>query len=90
MKFARPRFKLATLLLLLTLLCIWLGVQVNRARTQHKVVEWVMQNGGDVHYDHMYEWTASDDDSFDTYEYYADSNIVSIAGKDGKIEILKN
>jgi hypothetical protein len=45
------RFSLRTLLILLTLLCVWLGFQVHRVRHQKKVVAAVLGLGGRIRYD---------------------------------------
>ena len=46
-----PRFSLRTLLVVVTALGVWLGVQVNRANKQRRAVAWVQQVGGTVTYD---------------------------------------
>jgi hypothetical protein len=47
------RFGLRTLLIALTLLCVWLGFKVNAARRQHEVVQAILQAGGRVAYDYQ-------------------------------------
>src|SRR6476659_4651164 len=46
------RFSLRTLLLLITALCVWLGIQVNAARRQREAVAAILKAGGRVHYDY--------------------------------------
>lgn len=50
-----PRFRLRALLAVTTLLCIWLGVEVKRAREQEFVVAAIHQVGGEVHYSYQYD-----------------------------------
>jgi len=47
------RFSLRTFLLVLTALCIWLGVKVNQARRQKEAVEALRSVGAYVHYAHQ-------------------------------------
>ena len=47
------RFGLRTLLIFLTVLCVWLGFQVNAARRQHAAVQAILQAGGTVAYDYQ-------------------------------------
>ncbi len=47
------RFGLRTLLIAITVLCIWLGFKVNAARRQHEVVQAILQAGGTVAYDYQ-------------------------------------
>ncbi|QDU57245.1 leucine-rich repeat domain-containing protein [Aeoliella mucimassa] len=49
-----PAISLRTAFLLLTILCIWLGVVVSAARRQERIVRRVEELGGRVEYD--YEW----------------------------------
>jgi len=46
------RFSLRTLLLLVTALCVWLGIQVNAARRQREAVAAILSAGGTVVYDY--------------------------------------
>jgi hypothetical protein len=46
------RYSLRTLLLLITLLCFWIGWQVNRAQRQKQTVASIRAVGGLVHYEH--------------------------------------
>lgn len=49
------RFSVSTLLLMMTIACIWLGVlgvRMNRANLQRKVVKAVQEAGGEVLYEH--------------------------------------
>lgn len=48
------RFTLRTLLLLVTMLCIWLGIHTQRARRQKELVEEIQRNIGSVEYDFEY------------------------------------
>ena len=50
--FSRLRFKLSTLLILISALCFWLGYHVYHARVQREAVAAVTAAGGTVHYDH--------------------------------------
>jgi hypothetical protein len=47
------RFGLRTLLIALTVPCVWLGFKVNAARRQHEVVQAILQAGGTVAYDYQ-------------------------------------
>src|SRR5262245_47882876 len=47
------RFSLRTMLLLITVLCIWLGFQVNAARRQREAVAAILDAGGTVYYDYQ-------------------------------------
>jgi Leucine Rich repeat len=44
------RFSLRTLLVMMTVLCVWLGIQVNAARRQKQAVEAILKAGGSVNY----------------------------------------
>jgi len=46
------RFSLRTLLLLVTAICIWLGVQVKSARRQRDAVAVLLNTGAMIHYDY--------------------------------------
>jgi len=48
------QFSLRTLLVLLTVLCVWLGVTVNRARKQREAVAAIEALGGYVRYEYQY------------------------------------
>jgi len=67
------RFSLRTLLVALTLICVWMAIEVNRARTQREAVRTVEKLGGSAAYDGvppelLREWIGTD--------YF--SNIVSV------------
>src|SRR5215471_19817094 len=47
------RYSLRTLLLLMTILCIWLGLQVNAARRQREAVAAILKAGGDIAFDYQ-------------------------------------
>jgi len=47
------RFSLQALLLLMTALCVWLGLIVHRARQQRAAVEVIVSLGGRVYYDYQ-------------------------------------
>jgi hypothetical protein len=47
------RFSLRTFLLVLTALCVWLGVKVNQARRQKEAVEALLELGATVRYAHQ-------------------------------------
>lgn len=55
------RFSLRSMLVVLTVLGVWLGLQVNRANTQRRIVKWVTENGGWVDYD----WFMGEDYDYD-------------------------
>ena len=42
------RFSLRSLLVVMTVLCVWLGIQVNAARRQKQAVEAILKAGGSV------------------------------------------
>ncbi len=46
------QFSLRTFLVLLTLVCVWFGWQVNRANQRRQAVAWVLEMGGSVQYDY--------------------------------------
>jgi hypothetical protein len=46
------RFSLRMLLVVVTLLCVWLGIQVNAARRQREAVAEILKAGGTVSYDY--------------------------------------
>jgi hypothetical protein len=47
------RFSLKTLLVLLTLFCVWLGTLANSANRQKRAVEAIQQSGGEFNYDYQ-------------------------------------
>jgi hypothetical protein len=47
------RFGLRTLLIAITVPCVWLGFKVNAARRQHEVVQAILKAGGTVGYDYQ-------------------------------------
>src|SRR5204863_3831428 len=49
------RFSLRMLLLIVTVLCVWLGFKVNAARQQHEAIESIRRVQGSVTFDH--EWS---------------------------------
>lgn len=51
----RIRFRLATLLSVITALCVWLGVTVDRAHKQRRAVETVARLDGAVMFDYQFE-----------------------------------
>jgi hypothetical protein len=69
------RFSLRTLLLLITALCIWLGVQVTAARRQKEAVEAILKAGGQVGFD--YQMVPATSGGF--YEFNIDSSAASAA-----------
>ena len=46
------RFGLSTLMLLITVFCVWMGVQVNRARDTRLAIDAIEELGGEVYYVH--------------------------------------
>ena len=48
------RYSLRTLMLVVTLICVWLGITVKRAREQRSAVEAIQKLGGDVYYEHQF------------------------------------
>jgi Leucine Rich repeat len=51
--FRHFRFGLRTLLVVMTLLCIWLAIEVNAVRRQKEAVEAILATGGSVWYDYQ-------------------------------------
>src|SRR5262245_42659950 len=49
------RFSLRSLLLVMLVLCVALGWQVERARKQRDAVEWVREHGGTVGYEYQFD-----------------------------------
>jgi hypothetical protein len=49
------QFRLGTLLLVVTVFCVWLGVQVNRANKQRRAIAEIEAARGVIHYDHDYD-----------------------------------
>ena len=49
------QFKLRSLLLILAILCVWLGWYSVRVQQQREAVDWVLKNGGTVRYDYEYQ-----------------------------------
>jgi len=45
------RFSLRTFLIVLTILCVWIGWYLYRVEQQREAVKWVLENGGTVRYD---------------------------------------
>jgi hypothetical protein len=45
------RFSLRTLLLVIAVLCVWLGIQVNAARRQKEAVAAIQKAGGEINFD---------------------------------------
>ena len=50
----RLRFSLRAMILVILVIGIWLGWQVNRAREQREAVAAVRRYGGEVHYEHEF------------------------------------
>jgi hypothetical protein len=48
------RFSLRTLLVVMTLLCVWVGIRANAGRRQREAVEAIKSAGGTVVYDYQY------------------------------------
>jgi hypothetical protein len=46
-------YSLRTLFVVLTVLCVWLGVETNRVRNQRYLVQVIEKNGGEVLYQHQ-------------------------------------
>ncbi len=49
------QFSLRTFLVVLTLVCVWFGWQVNRANQQRQAAAWVLEMGGSVTYDYEFD-----------------------------------
>lgn len=49
------QFKLRSFLLILAIVCIWLGWYSVRVQQQREAVDWVLKNGGAVRYDYEYQ-----------------------------------
>jgi len=49
------RYRLRTLMLVVTVFCIWLGITVIRARNQRQAVEAILALGGTIRYEHEVE-----------------------------------
>ncbi len=49
------RFSLRTMLMLMTILCVWLGFKVHRAERQKAAIAWVESVGGAVSYDYEFD-----------------------------------
>ena len=47
------RFSLRTLFIVVTLLCVWLGIQVNAARRQREAVTAILNIGGKFSFDYQ-------------------------------------
>jgi hypothetical protein len=47
------RFSLRTLLVVMTVLCVWLGIKVNAARRQKEVVDAILKAGGTIYFDYQ-------------------------------------
>src|SRR5688572_1612308 len=47
------RFSLKTLLILLTLFCLWLGTLANSANRQRRAVQAIQRSGGEFNYDYQ-------------------------------------
>ena len=56
------RFNLRTLLIVLTVFCVWLGWYLLRVEQQRDAVRWVAEDGGTVRYDYDFDL---DDESID-------------------------
>ena len=48
------RFSLGTLLIVVTVLCVWLGLKVRQVEKQKEAVAWVKENLGWVRYNYEY------------------------------------
>ena len=51
----RPRFRLHTLLAVMTLLAIWLALHTRSAQQQSQAVRTLLEHGANVHYDYQYQ-----------------------------------
>jgi hypothetical protein len=49
------------MLVLLTIVCAWLGFKVQQVKQQREAVAWVLEHGGSVFYDYQYEHHFSGD-----------------------------
>ncbi len=55
----RFQYRLRSLLILMTVICIWLGIIVKRARDQQEAVEFIKENGATVTYDYQFDGTGN-------------------------------
>ncbi len=58
------RFSLRTMLLVITLLCVWLGPKIIVARRQHEAVEAILKTGGEVEFDYQMVPSGIEPDEF--------------------------
>ena len=58
------RFSLRTLLVVMTVLCVWLGFKVNAARRQKEAVEAILKAGGEIFFDYQLEPPTGQPDKF--------------------------
>jgi hypothetical protein len=49
------QFGLRNFLVIVTILCLWLGWYLYRVERQRKAVRWVLENSGEVYYDYQFE-----------------------------------
>lgn len=49
------RFSLRTFVIVLTILCVWIGWYLLRVEQQREAVKWVLENGGTVDYDYEFD-----------------------------------
>ena len=67
------RFRLRTMLILITLTCVALtpvGMRINQGCKQQQAVAWVLENGGSVEYqhkEHEYQYENSTGDLVEVY-----------------------
>jgi len=47
------RYSLRTLMIVVTVFCVWLGITAKRARDQRQAVEVILKLGGEVYYEHQ-------------------------------------
>ena len=49
------RFSLGTFFVLLTMFCIWLGLEVNRVSRENEVAKKITASGGNFQYDYQFD-----------------------------------
>ncbi len=79
------RFSLRTFLIVLTILCVWLGWYLHRVEQQRAAVRWVRENGGAVRYDYEFD---SDDKFIDASQPPVPKWLVDMLGVDYFVSVV--